>query len=1204
MVLQENNFPPRNLYVDPLTSVATWDEALIEALPMEDFEGSTFPPTGWTTFSNQPGDGAVWQRVNGYEGAWPIPPQFEDGTSSWFAAQLDDAESVHDGAMDLLITPMLDLRESETFALYFDTYYNPIWGGTGTVEYSTDGGATWQLLQAMTGGADWQSVTIDLGPLSGIPAGNGEIWFSFHYNDNGLYADGWAVDNVWIRNGAAPIQGYYVYLDDGFTAQTAPEIRTYTYGDLVYGVEYTASVRALYACGLSDAIYYTWTSTYLYPPRELGDEYVYNTNEVPLMWLPPVYGDGIPSLAPNSDYVKSDDPASYGAIPVNGVAITEADEVNTEVLSGMRDAVDVYGVSNDQNQYAWFNTDLLGVVNAIAPYTAGNFANASEFKSGSSNILYAIDNAGVVDEVDVVAGTVTTLGTIGVGPTAMAIDYTDGTYYIMDDANNLYTFDPDALTTTMIGNAGPGLYHIGMTCDADGNLWSYDIGDDNFYSIDKTTGVATVIGSTGFDANFGQGMAYDGVNNMVVMANFNNSSFQAEYRSVDVTTGMTTMLGAIGISGTTQMGTIAIPFAGVPNPEGVPEGLIGFNVYRDADFIAYVPYEGQEPDEYVYYVDNPVDPGTYLYDVSAIYDLSVYGFVGETGESMWEGSDTVTVVWGNELPFFEGWEQGNFDFQGWRTTADNWSVNSQVGDDAPSAEFSWDPLQELDYSVSLETAPLKADMLTEGSIFVDFDLMLNDRNSTGEEMLQVEVKNADGNWSVIETFANNGSFDWEFNHIDITTVAMGNVFQVRFNAVGQNSFDVISWYVDNVHVYRECAAPEDLTGDYVWNAEEDLGAEVCWNAPDIPLPIEEWIFWDSEENFSGIGLDAAGPWTAAIRWDAGMLSDYDGTYMTKVRFFAQDDGFNSFTVKIWTGANAGTLVAEQLATGVVVGDWTIVDLDTPVMLDGSQELWVGYTVDQSVAGAFPGGTDAGPAVAGYGDKVSLDGSSWDNLSDFGLDYNWNLGVYVQEMTTAQPSVTPLIETPYQSEGTLVRGAMKDVPVSFTDNSDRDFTGFNIYRMEEGSADYELYDQVAYVEGQTSYCYFDAYPAVDIQTGYYYQVTATWASTTDACESAPGLAMAPNNDDDYVFVFVTGIDNPESEVTTLYPNPATDVVTVSSSQEMSKVTVINYVGQVVYERELNNATKVTLNTSSYENGVYIVKMTTDNGVITKRVTIAK
>ncbi len=73
-----------------------------------------------------------------------------------------------------------------------------------------------------------------------------------------------------------------------FVAEVPGDVTTYQYQDLVYGHEYTAAVRAVYACGTSDAVEYTFISGYLYPPRNLYDEYVYNTNEVPLFWNPPV----------------------------------------------------------------------------------------------------------------------------------------------------------------------------------------------------------------------------------------------------------------------------------------------------------------------------------------------------------------------------------------------------------------------------------------------------------------------------------------------------------------------------------------------------------------------------------------------------------------------------------------------------------------------------------------------------------------------------------------------------------------------------------------------------------------------------------------------------------------------------------------------------------------------------------------------------
>jgi hypothetical protein len=823
--------------------------------------------------------------------------------------------------------------------------------------------------------------------------------------------------------------------------------------------------------------------------------------------------------------------------------------------------------------------------------------------------MYFVDNAGVVEEVNI-DGTVVELGNIGVTDmTGMAFDYTSGIYYLADWTGNIYTFDVASVSVTLVGGSGIANL-IAITCDADGNLWGYNVGDNNFFQIDKATGASTLIGNIGFTANYGQGMGYDGVNDMVVMACYNTSGAGAEYRSVDVTTGMTTLIAPIGPSGT-QFGTIAMPFGGGGGSGTVPDGLVAFNVYRDSDFIAEVPYEGQGVDEWVWYIDNPVDPGTYKYDVSAVYDLSVFGFIGETGESMWEGTDTVTVVWGFDLPFFEDWAQGSFDFQGWRSNDANWKMNAQVGNDEPSAEFSWDPLLEDDYSSTLTTNPLKADMLTEGSIFVDFDLKLDDRNSTGEEKMVVEVKSAGGAWEEVATFVNNGSFDFTANHLEITGDAMGEVFQVRFNAMGMNSFDIVAWYVDNIHVYRECAAPRDLTGEYYWNDSElgdDYGALVCWNIPDIPQPIHEWIHWDTGDNAGAIGLTTEGPFSVAARWDAGMLDDYDGTFITKIAMFPADAGFSTVTVKVWYGPDAATLVAEKevALADLTIGMYNEIVLDDPVEVDASQELWVGYTIVQVGTGVFPAGHDQGPAVVGYGDKVSLDGSTWDNLSDFGPDFNvnWNIDAYLEEMTTPQTGITPLVEEPYNSNGASFSNTSNDELIVMDERSDRDFNGFILYRRAPGETEYTELATIPYVEGQEDYCYTDEFDNV---TGpdqvYSYQVTATWASATDACESSPGYAKEePAND--YVDVLVTDIDNPNAGLTQVYPNPATDRVNITSSAAISRLTVVNYTGQVVYRVDLDGATTYTLNTASYEDGVYVIRMETANDVITKRVIIAQ
>jgi hypothetical protein len=312
------------------------------------------------------------------------------------------------------------------------------------------------------------------------------------------------------------------------------------------------------------------------------------------------------------------------------------------------------------------------------------------------------------------------------------------------------------------------------------------------------------------------------------------------------------------------------------------------------------------------------------------------------------------------------------------------------------------------------------------------------------------------------------------------------------------------------------------------------------------------------------------------------------------------------TVKVWKGANAGTLLASKVVTSPVVGIWNEVTLNTPITLDVASELWVGYTIGGQVAGKFPAGTDAGPAVTGYGDMISLDGISWDALSEIApsLSYNWNVQAYVEELGYVSSS-TPLVDNHvYNNTNTeLSRGQMKETGVSTPVSSERMLGGFNIYRSVNSGA-YELYDFVPYV-GTPNYTYLDSESAGGLVIGstYCYKVTSVWESETDYCESPAALA-ALNPINDFVCILYTSVNSLNESMISVYPNPARDQFTVSSGSQISRISVINYVGQVVYDAEAGGQTKVDLNTAGYEAGVYMVKIATTEGIVTKRVTIVR
>jgi len=69
----------------------------------------------------------------------------------------------------------------------------------------------------------------------------------------------------------------------------------------------------------------------------------------------------------------------------------------------------------------------------------------------------------------------------------------------------------------------------------------------------------------------------------------------------------------------------------------------------------------------------------------------------------------------------------------------------------------------------------------------------------------------------------------------------------------------------------------------------------------------------------------------------------------------------------------------------------------------------------------------------------------------------------------------------------------------------------------------------------------------------------------------------------------------------YPNPVTDIFTIAYASEISKVSVINLLGQEVFSEKLN-ATSTQINMSGYEEGVYFVQVTL--GTFIKTIKIVK
>ena len=121
IILSEKKYKPRNLYVDDLTLVATWDEPLAIAV-IEDFEGSLFPPAGWQSLTQST---TGWNATtNGGSSSFAIPPHTK------YAVSNDDLENGN-GCCDYLITPEMDWTDLPSYRLNFASYFDGAFGQIG-----------------------------------------------------------------------------------------------------------------------------------------------------------------------------------------------------------------------------------------------------------------------------------------------------------------------------------------------------------------------------------------------------------------------------------------------------------------------------------------------------------------------------------------------------------------------------------------------------------------------------------------------------------------------------------------------------------------------------------------------------------------------------------------------------------------------------------------------------------------------------------------------------------------------------------------------------------------------------------------------------------------------------------------------------------------------------------------------------------------
>ncbi len=277
---------------------------------------------------------------------------------------------------------------------------------------------------------------------------------------------------------------------------------------------------------------------------------------------------------------------------------------------------------------------------------------------------WSTNNSGLYT-IDPYTGDYTLVGSMGRTSDGIAWNHETQTLYgvgIDNGVSVLFSIDRLTAATTVIGSTITGVHMIAIADGEDGLLYGIGL-DDNLYTIDTATGLATLVGPLGYPINYAQGLGYDR-DNETLYGTLYTTSDEGGLFEIDTQTGQATMLNNY----ISQVTSLAIPYAyadddapGMVENFTVTPGSLGANeaqvswdnptvtasgeplteltevrLLRNNEIITQ--YTDVTPGQSITYTDNDIDePGLFTYRIFAVNSqgeglkTNETAFVGEDG---------------------------------------------------------------------------------------------------------------------------------------------------------------------------------------------------------------------------------------------------------------------------------------------------------------------------------------------------------------------------------------------------------------------------------------------------------------------------------------------------------------------------------------------------------------------------------------------
>jgi len=565
------------------------------------------------------------------------------------------------------------------------------------------------------------------------------------------------------------------------------------------------------------------------------------------------------------------------------------------------------------------------------------------------------------------------------------------------------------------------------------------------------------------------------------------------------------------------------------------EVLTGYSIYRDG-----VEIEIVEPDVLTYSDEN-VPTGQHTYAVKAVYD---------DAQSRSSNLITVSVVDTYEMPFYEDFTSNDFETNFWTTQKDVGSVNSptwyiftDTGIDGSGATMEINNRMG-DFDSSLITKYLDGTEAT--NVYLSFATKsiyyLQEGEMPSLDVLSVEVYDG-STWQTAYEYTYAETMYWQSDIVDITDFAAGNYFKVRFHLKGYNSTINVKYICfDDVRI--STSLPEDQgPANVLSNITEDK-LQLAWRNSLNEMYAMTYAQGPKEYSIGNGGANLV----AVNNFEREDLEVYDNLYLSSISAYINKKVSSpaiETTLKLAVFVN-GERVIDTPISEFTVNDWNTFNfLENRILInDDIDNLKFGIEVVTHDTAEEPIGCDGlRNPISGKGDVYSEDGgTTWATLTEAGKVNNW-----------------------------CIAGNLTAEENGYKSFWNSDIAGYNVYLDGEKLNDYMVFGQ--------SY-------TTDKVDGYY---------TVRAYSLATGLSL--ESESIYVGdVSAMESDKVQSNVTLVYPNPATDYISISA----------DYIDATIYDisgkRLLSAGPASTISVSNLDSGVYIIVINTEAGVITQKLII--